>query len=87
MRRESFEVTVLPVDVLGPAEVIMGVHKAEVAIITQAGEDLDFATLMCATEYLMHVTAERSGAGYDRALDLLVEGARTWSHKQGPRDG
>ena len=85
MRRESFSVTVLPVDALGPAEAILGVvDKAEVIIATTDGEALEFATLMCATEYLMHLTAERSGAGYDRALDLLLEGARMWSHQQEP---
>ena len=84
MRRESFEVIVIPTDVLGPAEVVLGAHAAEVVIATQSGEDLDFSTLMCATEYLMHITAERSGAGYERALDLLVGGAKSWSHQQEP---
>lgn len=37
-----------------------------------------FAELMVITEYLMHLTAQRSEAGYEKALDLLREGAMTY---------
>ena len=78
MRRQRFQVEVRPRDVLGAAEAVLRADWAEVIIATQNGEELDFATMMCATEYLMHVTAQQSDAGYERALELLVEGAKTW---------
>ena len=86
MRRQSFQVEVRPRDVLGAAEeVLPSAPRAEVIIATKNGEEMDFSTMMCATEYLMHVTAQQSNVGYERALELLVEGAKTWrSERAGP---
>lgn len=41
-------------------------------------DDVDFEDLMCATEFLIATTAKKSEAGYERALELLQEGAMTY---------
>lgn len=41
-------------------------------------EGADFIHLMCAAEFLMHVAATESGAGYERALEMLAQGAMTY---------
>ena len=56
--------------------------SAEVHIETENGYEPSFAAWMCATEYLMHLTAQKSNAGYEGALELLVKGAMTWRHKE-----
>lgn len=39
-----------------------------------------FKYWMAACEYMLAVTASRSGAGYEKALELLVQGAMTYKH-------
>jgi hypothetical protein len=41
----------------------------------QDGREIPFGFLMVACEHLIRATAQRSGAGYEKAIDLLVEGA------------
>ncbi len=39
--------------------------------------------LMVATQYMMHLSAQggaKSGEGYEKTLDSLMQGAMTWSH-------
>ena len=50
----------------------------------EPSDDEDFAAWMCATEYMMHLTATKSGAGYERAMELLFQGAMEWQHKEVP---
>lgn len=37
-----------------------------------------FTSLMMAAEYLMNLTAQKSNAGYEKALELLVQGAMAY---------
>lgn len=37
-----------------------------------------FQYWMVATEYLLYLTASKSGAGFEKALELLVQGAMTY---------
>ena len=65
------------------AEILIRVFRSsdgdEARVEVQADrEDVDFEDLMCATEYLIATTAKRSQAGYERALELLQEGAMTY---------
>lgn len=41
-------------------------------------EEPDFVHWMMATEYLMAVTASRSGTGFEKAMELLMKGACAW---------
>ncbi len=47
--------------------------NAECAIA--APKDLPFPFFMVACEHLIRATAQKSGKGYEEAIDLLVEGA------------
>lgn len=51
-------------------------HKKQVTITEP--EETEFFEWMMACEFLMHVTAQKSMAGYEKALDLLREGAMTY---------
>ena len=42
-----------------------------------------FGLLMAACEYLLHFTASRSQAGYDKALEILTKGAKTYDDLTG----
>lgn len=55
---------------------------AEVHISIDGDTEPPFVAWMCAAEYLMHLTAQKSNAGYEGALELLVKGAMTWRHKE-----
>jgi len=50
-------------------EVMIGVHPAKRP---------SFKTMMCITEYMMSVVAMGSNAGFEKALELLMEGAMTY---------
>lgn len=52
-----------------------GEDKAEVAICTQEPRGPSFYALMVATENMIRVTAQKSNAGYEEAIGLLVEAA------------
>ena len=70
---------------------------AEIMLTTQCGypdedmaqvdiqlpEGLPFGYLMVACEYLLYFTAGRSSAGFEKALELLCEGAMNWRTKKG----
>jgi len=43
----------------------------------------EFGYWMAACEYFLHKTAQRSSAGYEKALELLIKGAMTWRDKEG----
>ena len=75
----------------------MSKPSAEFLIRVNPGEDWDTATVevgvsnpeppfgywMCMVAYLMHLTAQKSNAGYEGALEPFVKGAMTWRHKEG----
>jgi len=54
-------------------------NSAEVEIATE--EDFQFAHLMCAAEYLCAVAAQESNAGYEKACELIIQGAMTYKNK------
>lgn len=41
-------------------------------------EGTDFGDVMMAAEFLTHIVAQQSGAGYEKALELLAQGAMTY---------
>lgn len=54
--------------------------------ITMSEDDLpEFHDWMMAAEYLMCVTAGKSDAGFEKALELMCEGACTWRNKPWPK--
>ena len=54
-------------------------REGDDALITITDDDeFEFADFMLATEWLMHHTAKLSGAGFERALELLADGAMTY---------
>ena len=59
-----------------------GDGAVEVHIGIETDAEPPFTAWMCMTEYLMHLTAQKSNAGYEGALELLVKGAMTWRHKE-----
>ena len=44
------------------------------------GDPPPFIDLMCAAEYLCAVAASESNAGYEKGLELIVQGAMTYRH-------
>lgn len=48
-----------------------------------SANDCPFMFWMCACEYLTHKTAQKSNAGYEKAMEVLVKGAMTY--KDQPR--
>jgi len=50
-------------------------NKAKVTIDVN---ECPFSFWMCACEYLLHKTAQKSEAGYEKALELLCKGAMTY---------
>ena len=55
-----------------------GEDKARVVIGVNDDVKTEFAAWMCACEYFLHKTAQKSGAGYEKALELLCQGAMTY---------
>lgn len=63
---------------------IAAVHPATDA----EGKEPPFEFWMIATEYLMALTARKSGAGFEKALENLVQGAMTYKEAgKPPRSG
>ncbi|HUX54507.1 MAG TPA: hypothetical protein VMV56_08850 [Williamwhitmania sp.] len=52
-------------------------ERGEVRIFI-SGEDKEFKMLMMSAEFLMHLVAQKSNAGYEQALELLRKGAMTY---------
>jgi hypothetical protein len=53
--------------------------KAQVVVLNTWGEDEPpFAFWMALSEYLIAITAKKSNAGFEKALELLVQGAMTY---------
>lgn len=48
------------------------------AYYDKEGEDAPFDFYMMACEYFLHKTCQKSGAGYERAMELLNKGAMTY---------
>jgi len=61
-------------------------NKAKVVIAIDNEANEDFSVWMCACEYLLHKTAQKSKAGYEKALELLRKGAMTYKD-QAPKGG
>lgn len=57
--------------------------SAEAAI--HMADNVPFPFLMVACEHLIRCTAQKSGAGYEKAIDLLVEGALKSKGRSIPR--
>ena len=45
-------------------------------------DELEFGYWMAACEYFLHKTAQKSPAGYEKAMELLIKGAMTWRDKE-----
>ncbi len=59
--------------------------RGEVAIGTEDGlPEPEFGYWMMACEYLMHIVAQKSNAGYEKAMELLMQGAMSYEHKELP---
>ena len=64
----EFRVTVYPSGDFDSAEVRVECSE----------DEPPFVYWMAMTEYLLHLTAQKSDAGYEAALDLLRKGAMDW---------
>lgn len=58
----------------GEVRVLMGVFEA----------GKEFKMLMMAAEFLTHLVAQKSHAGYEQALDLIRKGAMTYEATERP---
>jgi len=54
----------------------------DVKIIISADEEFkkSYGYLMCASEYLLNTASLESPKGYDKAMDLICKGARTYKN-------
>lgn len=57
------------------AEFVIRTDPENCFVDIQIGEVAGFIDWMMACEFLMHKTAQLSSAGYEKALELLCEGA------------
>lgn len=55
----------------------------EVRLIIGECED-EFKILMMTAEFLTHLVAQKSNAGYEKALDLIRQGAMTYKTMERP---
>lgn len=46
----------------------------------QEGVDAPFGFWMIACEYFMHKVAQKSNAGYEKAMEILMKGAMTYKN-------
>jgi len=82
LTEETFQVTAVNY------ETPDGNNGGAVLIATKDGKPLDFVSLMMSAEYLTALVAIESNAGYEKALELVTQGAMTYVHKlQPPKDG
>lgn len=58
--------------------------RVSVEVATQDGTRPAWLTLLAAAEYLSAVVASESAIGYEKALELIAEGAVTYKHKLRP---
>ena len=70
-----FNITVAPTD--GAEQVVVQVEPGQ----NQGGEEPPFVYWMAMAEYLLFLTAGKSGLPFDEAIAKLVEGVRTWRDK------
>lgn len=61
--------------------VIPGQPRESGAMIIVESNKAEFVSWMCACEYFMTMTAQKSGLGFDEALSKLCEGAHTYVSK------
>ncbi len=61
--------------------VVEGQPTEDQAQIIVESSDAEFIHWMCACEYFMNMTAEKSGLGFDEALCKLCEGAHKYDNK------
>lgn len=57
-------------------------ERGKVRLYIEECED-EFKILMMAAEFLTHLVAQKSKAGYEKALDLIREGAMTYKTTEG----
>ena len=53
-------------------------QNARVTISADSITENNFRFWICACEYFLHKTAQKSNAGYERAMELLCQGAMTY---------
>lgn len=76
--------TINPTEPTGPetARFVIDVErdtkKNTSKVTIEHDEECPFEFWMCACEYLLHQTARRSAAGFERALELLCQGAMNY---------
>ena len=58
--------------------VVEKVDEDRMQVVVSCNGDLDFGTMICATEYMMAITAAKSNLGFEAALEKLIEGATTY---------
>ena len=59
---------------------------ADLAVSLDIGQDVPFRDLLIMTEWMIAVTARKSEAGVERAVELLASGALTYASAP-PKDG
>ena len=70
MAEPDFRIWVIPPDKPG--------EPTQVTLRTGSG-DIPLASLGAATQYMMHLFAQRSPTGYEKALEVLMAGAMSWN--------
>lgn len=58
-------------------------HRGKVKLFIGECED-EFKMLMMSAEFLTHLVAQKSNAGYEKALDLIRKGAMTYKTTNRP---
>lgn len=74
-----------PEDIVDTQALLLTVNKlktGQVVVILggKTPEPPRFEVLMAACEYLLFITAQNSNAGFEKALELLCEGATKYKH-------
>ena len=49
-------------------------------ILRSSEDEVPLSTLIFATQYLMHIVAQKHPDGYEKTLEMLMSGAMTWQH-------
>ena len=74
MRPLTFLITVYPEKDWDTVKVVIDATELD-----DMSDKAAFSYWMAACEYMVSVVASKSAAGQDRAMELLVEGAKTYS--------
>ena len=69
MAEPDFRIWVIPPDKPGEAT----------QVTLRASGEVPLASLGAAAQYLMHLFAQRNPAGYEKSLEVLMQGAMSWN--------